>query len=96
MAVEDFPPHKRELLRITLGAAVPLWIAELRKLTPEQRIALARECGDIVAAKGDVIQFRSKKPGETAKAFNALAKGIAALAFSPGGVTFLGDHYEEP
>lgn len=91
---ETFPPEKRELLRIALGAAVPLWIHEFRKLTPEERIKIVRECGDIVAEKGDVIQFKSKKRGETAKAFNALAKGIAVLAFSPGGVTFLGDHYE--
>ena len=31
---------------------------------------------------------------ETAAAFNALAEGLACLAFSPGGVTFYGLHFE--
>jgi hypothetical protein len=33
-------------------------------------------------------------PGESAKAFNALARGIAALSFAPGGVTTFGMHFE--
>lgn len=83
-----------DLLAISLSAAVPLWIEELRKLTDEERLVLAREAGQIIAEKGDIIQYRSKKKGETAKAFNALAKGLAICAFQPGGVNFRGMHFE--
>lgn len=82
------------LLRVALSAAVPLWVADLQRRPWVEVQELARACADTVASKGDVILYRSKKKGETAEAFNALAKGIAALSFAPGGVTFLGDHYE--
>ena len=85
-----------ELLKMTLAAAVPLWIFEFKKLTPTQREAIAHEAGPIIAEKGDIIQFRSSKRGETAKAFNQLARGLAALAFVPGGVDFAGMHFEVP
>jgi hypothetical protein len=54
----------------------------------------ARVCGETIVWKGDVLQFGSKKRGEAAKAFNALAEGLAALSFCEGGVTFLGLHFE--
>ena len=82
------------LLRAALGAAIPLWVAELRKRPWSEIQAVVYECADIVTAKGDAILYRSKKKGETAVTFNALAKGLAALSFAPGGVTFLGDHYQ--
>jgi len=82
------------LLRAALGAAVPLWVIELRKRPWSEIQAIVHECADVIASKGDVILYRSKKKGESAAAFNALAKGLAALSFAPGGVTFLGDHYE--
>lgn len=82
-----------DLLAISLSAAVPLWIEELRYLSELDRNALAHEAAQIVAEKGDIIQYKSKKKGETAKAFNALAKGLAICAYQPGGVTFLGMHF---
>ncbi len=84
----------QELLRIALSAAVPLWIAEFKHLPWSAVEAIARESGQAVASTGDVIQFKGRKKGESAKAFNHLARGLAALAFAPGGVTFLGDHWE--
>ena len=51
-------------------------------------------CGQMIAEHGDNILFRSVKKGETAAAFNALAEGIAILSFAPGGITFMGDHWE--
>ncbi len=83
-----------DMLRSTLGVAIPLWVFELKKLPWPEIEKIAHESSQIIAEKGDVLQFRSKKKGETAAAFNALAKGLAALSFCPGGVTFLGDHYE--
>jgi hypothetical protein len=83
-----------ELLKISLSAAVPLWIERFKQLTDDERMAIAREAAQVVAEKGDIIQFRSKRKGETANAFNQLARGIAVLAFSPGGVTVFGLHFE--
>ncbi len=84
------------LLSIALGAAVPLWIERIvdEGWTWPRVAAESRTAGQIVAEKGDVILYKSKKAGETASAFNALAKGIACLAFAPGGVTVFGQHWE--
>lgn len=82
------------VLMLSLEAAVPLWIEEFRGLTFEEREKIAHEASDIIASKGDVLQFRAKKKGETAKAFNALARGLAVLAYAPGGVTFNGRKWE--
>lgn len=82
------------LLIATLGAAVPLWIMRLERQPWSYIAQRAPECAQIVAEKGDIIQYRSKKEGESAKAFNALAEGIAICAFFPGGVTFMGLHFE--
>jgi hypothetical protein len=82
-----------DLLSISLSAAVPLWIEQLRPLAPEQRLARASGLADIIAEHGDIIQFRGGRKGDTAKAFNALAEGLAIGAFQPGGVTAFGQHW---
>lgn len=61
-----------------------------KDLTAEQRRTIAAECAQIVGEKGDVLQFGGEG---CAEAFNALAKGLALLSFSPGGVRFLGRHW---
>lgn len=77
------------LLVTTLRVVVPLWIERLKceKFTKLQ--ARAARCSQVVAAHGDDIQFKSKKRGATAEAFNALAEGLACASFAPRGVTFL-------
>lgn len=75
-------------LIIALDAAVPLHIEGMKDWSVDRRIGEARRVVDIVASQGDVLQFRSKKRGESAQAFNALARGMAVAAFQPGGVTF--------
>lgn len=87
-------PASSELLAMSLSAAVPLWIEEFRHLSFDEIQKIARESAQVVAEKGDIIQFKSKKKGESAAAFNALARGIACLAFAPGGVTTFGSHWE--
>jgi hypothetical protein len=82
-----------ELLGVALAAAVPLWIAEVRHLTFEQRAARAKICADVTASRGDVILYRSVRRGATAEAFNALAEGLAIAACHPGGVTAFGQHW---
>jgi hypothetical protein len=81
-------------LLIALNAAVPLWIHEMRHWGQDERISLAHSLAQTVASKGDALQFGSKRKGETAEVFNCTAKGIAALAYQPGGVDFCGVHWE--
>jgi|SRR5579872_1737707 len=81
------------LLPIALSAAVPLWIEKLKPLTTDQRIARADELSGIIAEHGDIILYRGGKKGESAKAFNALAEGLAIGAFQPGGATAFGQHW---
>jgi hypothetical protein len=80
-----------ELLRATLAVAVPMWAAQVRGWSDEKRAQRGRVCAQAVAEHGDVIQFKAKG---TADAFNRLAEGLALLSFAPGGVRFLGDHWE--
>lgn len=77
----------------TLRIAVPLYLLEIRHMIPEQRAALGRKTADVIAHKGDVLMFGGSRKGETAGAFNALAQGLAAAAYLPGGVTFAGLHW---
>jgi len=82
------------LLQLTLSLAVPLWIDEVRAWSIERRLERVKICGQVVAERGDIIQFKSKKKNETAEAFNRLAEGLAIMAFRPGGVTFMDLHFE--
>jgi hypothetical protein len=82
------------LLGVALDCAVPMWILEIKawRWSWEMIERRARICAQEVASKGDIIQYKSKG---TAEAFNRLAEGLACLAFAPGGVTFLGRHWQE-
>ena len=83
-----------EYLRIALQAAVPLHIIQLQGTPWSEMTRMASDVCQMIAEHGDLILFKSKKQGESAKAFNALARGVAILSYVPGGVTFLGDHWE--
>lgn len=86
-----------DVLRLCLSAAVPLYIAELRAMSEVERARTAaiwaRDAVDPLASGGDRILHRVRdypeEPG-TAKTFNCLARGIAALAQRPGGVEAFG------
>lgn len=82
-------------LAIAVSAAVPLLILEYRAAggpTDDDR-ERARRAAQVVAEKGDVLQYRGRS-GEAAAVFNALVDGLAVLAFCPGGVRFCGHHFE--
>lgn len=81
-----------DLLAISLSAAVPLWIKELQGLPWKDVAKMADESATIVASQGDTLMYKTK--GKTRETFNALARGLAALSFVPGGVTFMGMHFE--
>jgi hypothetical protein len=80
---------------LTLDAAVPMWARELHDRPWSYLQHRATVCGQAVAEHGDVLQFGGGgRKGATAEAFNRLAEGLACLSFAPGGVTFLGRHWE--
>lgn len=84
---------KLSLLQATLSVAVPLRIEELRHkplaeiLDPEALSTIQRALAE---AREEVLY--GGKAG--AAGFNALADGLARLAFLPGGVTILGMHFD--
>ena len=83
-----------QLLVASLQAAVPMWIAEAERLPAVARDALLQEwradAAEVVPAEGDNVNFGGHKHGETAKAFNSLARGLAAISHAPGGVRVFG------
>lgn len=81
-----------DLLKISLSTAVPLWAYQLRQQPREYLSRRSGECAEIVACEGDCLMYRTKD--RTARAFNALAEGIAILSFCPGGVRLFGLHFE--
>jgi len=84
-----------ELLKSALSVSVPLYAMQLREQPIEDLLKLAQECAETIAHHDDNILFRSSKVGDAAKAFNALAKGIAVLAIvAPGGVEVFGQKWE--
>lgn len=81
------------LLRCHLSAFVPLVIHEY--LLGQRVLRFPRhDLAQIIAAHGDAILYRS--PGRTAQAVSALVEALATMAFVPGGVDFLGLHFEVP
>jgi hypothetical protein len=92
---------KGSLMLMSLQLAVPLWIAELLDLDDEDRAfkieAWRRDALMPIAERGDLLMYgagqsRSER-GQTGQTFNHLARGLAALAFHPGGVRFAGRHW---
>lgn len=87
---------RRELegiLQTTLDAAIPVWIEELKQKPWSYLERRGPECSQYIAEHGDVVLYPGKHKGDTAKAFNALAEGIAILSFFPGGVKIFGRHW---
>jgi hypothetical protein len=82
-------PHH---LTDALDAAVPLHIDEMRTWKPRHRADEAHCLAQVITEKGDVLQYGGQR-GEAARTFTALARGLAAAAYQPGGVTFAGRHW---
>lgn len=83
-------------LATAIGCAVPLRILEYQARggpTDADRERV-RGSAQIIAEQGDRLMYRGNAPGDAARLFNALADGLAVLAFCPGGVRFCGTRYE--
>ncbi|WP_157253136.1 hypothetical protein [Nonomuraea typhae] len=88
---------RRDLLALTLSAAVPLEMARLRTVDDDRRqlhvssvLEHFRYPVNPVAAHGDDLLYGG--PG-CARRFAELATVLACLAWTPGGVTFCGMHF---
>ncbi|MFV2094849.1 hypothetical protein ACFHW1_05070 [Micromonospora sp. LOL_014] len=85
------------LLVTSLQATVPWLVRDLQRLPAKVRARRidqwAAAAVDQVGHRGDILQFRGGKPGETAQVWTALARGLAAAAMAPGGITFMGQHW---
>jgi hypothetical protein len=83
-----------------LGLSVPMWIEEMRAWSPDRREHKAHELSEVIAygagaaALADPDRRGTTKRGALGGAFNAVAQGLACLAFCPGGVVFAGHHWE--
>ena len=85
--------RQRFVLQETLKLAVPIHMLTMRDWSPDALTTAARAAADVVALHGDDLQFGGK---HCAKAFNALARGLAAAALcAEGGVRWkaLGLHW---
>lgn len=97
------------LLSLTLSLAVPLWIHDITQHRDGLRerygakdgdgsfwdwcTLRAKSCSEAISGPGgEGLLFKIKD--KSAAAFNALAEGLAIMSFCPGGVTFLGNHWE--
>ncbi|WP_433635465.1 hypothetical protein [Nocardia sp. CA-120079] len=76
-------------LTTSLLALVPKWIATTRHWTDEQLQRAAPAAAQTIASHGDDLQYGGTKRGQ---ALNAVAKALAILAHTEGGVTALGIH----
>lgn len=90
-AAEYAAQHVPALLP-TLDAAVPLKILDLQGYDSYSLTVLAKQAVEQVAAHGDALMYRSER-GATAEAMKHLIRGLAALAYCPGGVGFAGRHW---
>lgn len=76
-----------------LRFAVPLHMLELRNV-PAERRRFEMPRGWLEAlGMADTIMFSSRNWKATARTFNAYARGLAVLAYEPGGVSLLGVHW---
>jgi hypothetical protein len=80
-----------DLLMMSLAPAVLIATDHLSQMAYADVLEIARRSADVVAEHGDDLQFGGRHCQE---AFAALAQGIAACSFAPGGVTFRGERWQ--
>ena len=88
------------LLQMSLDAAVPLHQIEIVDRFGTADVALAQLTENAASLRellaSEDLLYRSKKPGGSAKAFNALAEAVALMSIIPGGVTVFGHRWVFP
>lgn len=84
-----------EKLQLSVWLAVPLEIDAVRRNGGPHRYGIEwlRGYTSELIAKGDNLQFQSKKCGGLAALFQHFVYALALLSFAPGGVQFAGMHF---
>lgn len=90
----ETPHDTLKILKEFLQTAVPLWIMRFKDVPWEDLKLIMKESERILEESGELAVFAQVKQGQTAKAFNAIARAIAALSFVPGGIEIFGRHFE--
>ncbi|GHO59194.1 hypothetical protein [Ktedonobacter robiniae] len=83
------------LLAPALSATVPLYIYRIQQrggITDLDIVRVQSYTQDLMT-RGEDLYFRRGKDGETGTRFDQVAEIIAVLAFSPGGITVFGLHF---
>lgn len=80
---------QRALAAASLELAVPQAAATMHALPGPVRQRLAADCSDLLADHGD-LAWLAVRAHEDDAGLTRLARGLAALACRPGGVTYLG------
>lgn len=82
-------------LALSLSCAVPLWMFHYQRAGPQVRESDLKELQDSdFALRMQYVLVKGPKEGDTARAFNDLAKAIALMSFCPGGVCAFGQRYQ--
>lgn len=90
------------MLPIFVEAIVPLRIHDLSKIggPSQEHFDYAKQYGDMLAGPPceDLMYKpdRKKDRGNSKEMLNRLTRVLAIMAFLPGGVTFMGLHFEVP
>ena len=79
----------RALAAASLELAVPQAVTALHDIPGPVRVRLAADCAALLARHGD-LAWLAVRAHEDDAGLTRLARGLAALACRPGGVTFLG------
>ncbi|GGS85238.1 hypothetical protein GCM10010156_49820 [Planobispora rosea] len=79
------------LLHLSLLGLIPLAIVELSGASTEQRQTVAAAAADAIASRADQMLFPAPK-AKPSGVLAHLARGLAAAAYQPGGITALGLH----
>ncbi|MBC8488483.1 MAG: hypothetical protein H8D45_20845 [Bacteroidetes bacterium] len=78
----------KTLLTSSLEVAVPLWVESFRNYSWDKLKNVMNESQEVFGECAEAVLYRIE--GKSAKAFNALAKAIAALSYVPGGIEIFG------
>jgi hypothetical protein len=72
-------PASSPWLDKSLRFAFPFWLEELHQKPIDYLLKRASKCSKVIAEKGDILMYGSKKTGGPGDVFNHLAEGMACL-----------------
>lgn len=78
-----------------MGLLVPLWIARVAAWPTADRQAAAEAAANLISSHTDQIWESNPRKRDIPQGhvISAIARGLALLAYAPGGVTWAGGHW---